>query len=72
MHRWGDTDYVRDLFAPLAVTFRFEHNTLTVEFASVDDFEATFLNNGPIVSARAALESAHHRPSYARSTPQWV
>jgi len=45
MHRWSDSDYVRDRFASHAVTFRFEHGTLPVEFASVEHFESTFLNN---------------------------
>lgn len=58
MHRWSDPDYVRDRFASHAVAFRFEHGTLPVEFASVEHFESTFLNNGPAVSARAALEAA--------------
>jgi SAM-dependent methyltransferase len=57
-HRWSDPDYVRGRFASHAVTFRFQHGTLPVGFSSVEHFESTFLNNGPAVSARAALEGA--------------
>jgi SAM-dependent methyltransferase len=56
MYRWADVGYIQDRFARHGVTFRVEQRALTIDTSSVEEFEHTLLNNGPLVQARAALE----------------
>jgi ubiquinone/menaquinone biosynthesis C-methylase UbiE len=54
---WGDEAYVRELFGPLGVDLRLEHDKVTFEAGSPDEWlEYNERVLGPMVLARAALE----------------
>lgn len=57
--RWGEAEYVRQLFAPHGVDVAFERPSFVVRFDSVDAFESfVFDNSGGYISARDALRQA--------------